>query len=189
MLRRTVLLTGFVVSACLLAASLDIHSQTRSAKVRRIGLLWGGTTAENGSRRDALLQGLRELGWIEQQTIALDELSAEGRYERLPALASELVARKVEVILALNGTPAAVAAMNATREIPIVAPAVGDPVASKLAKSLATPSGNVTGTTNLASELYAKRLALMTQALPQITRVALLMNNGTHFLRRRHGCR
>jgi len=181
MLRRTVLLTGFVVSACLLAASLDIHSQTRSAKVRRIGLLWGGTTAENGSRRDALLQGLRELGWIEQQTIALDELSAEGRYERLPALASELVARKVEVILALNGTPAAVAAMNATREIPIVAPAVGDPVASKLAKSLATPSGNVTGTTNLASELYAKRLALMTQALPQITRVALLMNNANPF--------
>jgi putative ABC transport system substrate-binding protein len=143
--------------------------------------LWGGTTAENASRRDALLQGLREHGWVEHQTIALNELSAEGHYERLPAMASELVARKVEVILALNGTPAAVAAMNATRDIPIVAPAVADPVASKLARSLAVPGGNVTGTTNLASELYAKRLALLRDALPLITRVALLMNNANPF--------
>lgn len=181
MLRRTVLVFGVAASVCVVAAALDARSQTRGGKLRRIGLLWGGTTAENGSRRDALLQGLRELGWVEQQTIALDELSAEGHYERLSALASELVARNVEVILALNGTPAAVAAMKATRDIPIVAPAVGDPVASKLAKSLAVPGGNVTGTTNLASELYAKRLALLRETMPQITRAALLINNANPF--------
>jgi putative ABC transport system substrate-binding protein len=88
-----------------------------------------------------------------------------------------LVTRKVEVILALNGTPSAIAAMNATHEIPIVAPVVGDPVGSKLAKSLAYPGGNVTGTTNLASELYSKRLGLLKQALPELNRVALLMND------------
>jgi len=151
------------------------------SKIRRIGLLWAGTMAENGSRRNALLQGLHDLGWIERQTITFDELWAHGHYERLPALASELVARQVELILALNGTPAAMAAMKATREIPIVAPAVGDPVASKLAKSLAYPGGNVTGTTNLSSELYSKRLALLKEALPGVKRAALLMNNANPY--------
>jgi putative ABC transport system substrate-binding protein len=130
MLRRTVLVSGVAASMCVIVPALDARSQSRAGKLRRIGLLLGGTTVENASRRAALLQGLREHGWVEHQTIALDELSAEGHYERLPAMASELVAHKVEVILALNGTPAALAAMNATRDIPIVAPAVGDPVAS-----------------------------------------------------------
>jgi len=181
MLRRTVLLSGLAAGMCVVAAARDARSQTRLGKLRRIGFLWAGTAAENGSRREALLQALRELGWVEQQTIALDELSAEGHYERLPALAQELVTRNVDVILALNGTPAAVAAMKATHDIPIVAPAVADPVATKLAKSLAVPGGNVTGTTNIASELYAKRLALLREALPQITRAALLINNANPF--------
>ena len=181
MLRRTVLLSGVAISLCLSAAPASVRSQTKGGKVHRIGLLWGGTMAENISRRNALFQGLHDLGWVEQQTITVDELWADGHYDRLPALASELTARKVELILALNGTPAAVAAMKATREIPIVAPAVGDPVASKLAKSLAYPGGNVTGTTNLASELYSKRLALLKEALPEVKHGALLMNNANPY--------
>jgi putative ABC transport system substrate-binding protein len=153
----------------------------QTSKVRRIGLLWAGTTAENVSRRKALVEALRELGWVEQQTITFDELWADGHYERLPALASELVARKVELMLALNGTPAALAAMNATRQIPIVAPAVGDPVATKLATSLAHPGENVTGSTNLASELYSKRLAFVHEALPGVKHAALLQNNANPY--------
>lgn len=153
----------------------------QSWRVRRIGLLWAGTTVENASRRSALLLRLREFGWIEQQTIALDELWAYGHYDRLPALASDLASRRPEVILALNGTPAAVAAMNASSHIPIVAPAVGDPVAAGLATSLAVPGGNVTGSTNLASELYSKRLALLKETMPEAKRAALVMNDGNAY--------
>jgi putative ABC transport system substrate-binding protein len=115
---------------------------------------------------------------VEQETITLDELWADGHYERLPALASELATRKVDLILTLNGTPATVAAAKATRAIPIVAPAIGDPVASGLAKSFAKPGGNVTGITNLSSDLYPKRLALLKQALPELKHVAVLLNKG-----------
>src|SRR5262245_10573930 len=130
MLRRTVLAFGVAVSLWLIAAPTLVRSQTKGGEIHRIGILWAGTKAETATRKEALLQGLRELGWVEQQTIALDELWADGHYERLPALAFELVARKVELILAMNGTPATVAAAKATTSIPIVAPGIGDPVAS-----------------------------------------------------------
>jgi putative tryptophan/tyrosine transport system substrate-binding protein len=178
MLRRAVLVFGAAASLCLATVPVSVRSQTKDAQLHRIGLLWAGTRAENVTRRNALLQGLRELGWVEQQTITLDELWADGHYDRLPALASELAARNVEVILALNGTPATAAAAKATTTIPIVAPAIGDPVASGLARSFAKPGGNVTGITNLSSDLYPKRLALLKQALPELKHVALFMNKG-----------
>jgi putative ABC transport system substrate-binding protein len=103
----------------------------------------------------------------------------------MPRLAAELVALKVDLILATGGTPSAEAAMKATRTIPIVFPVVADPVGEKIVPSLAHPGGNITGLTNMGPELYAKRLALLNQAVPAVRRVALVINGANSFSR---GC-
>jgi putative ABC transport system substrate-binding protein len=160
--------------------SLEVAAQPAN-RVYRIGLLWAGTPAENVSRRNALLSGLRELGWVEGRSITLEERWANGQYERLPSLAAELVTRQVDIIVANNGTPAALAAVGASRRIPIVVAAMSDPVASGVVQSLSHPGGNLTGLSIMSAELYPKRLELLKEALPAVKRVALLMNGANQF--------
>jgi putative ABC transport system substrate-binding protein len=143
----------------------------QSAKTYRLGLLMPFPLP--AERLFGLREGLRALGYDEVRNLTIVSRSADGDVERLPALARELASANVDVIVAVN-TPGVKAAMEATRTIPIVMVAVGDPVASGFVQSLARPGGNVTGLTNLARELSAKRLALLREALPSAGRVAML---------------
>ena len=113
---------------------------------------------------------------MEGKTITIDYLSAEGKYERLPALAADLVRRNVDVIMAVGGTPAATAARNATRTIPVVFMGVSDPVGQGFVTSLARPGGNVTGITNQQPEMAVKSLALLKEIVPSAKRIAILSN-------------
>ena len=124
----------------------------------------------------AFRQGLSETGYVEGQNVAIEYRWAEGRYDRLPALAADLVGRKVDVIVTSGGDPAALAAKNATSTIPIVFTVGGDPVAAGLVASLARPGGNLTGVSILAVELMPKRLELLSELVPQARVIALLVN-------------
>src|SRR6266446_1424018 len=169
---------GFIgtVAGGLLAAPLAAEAQ-QAAKIARIGYL-AANLAANPHLREAFRQGLHDLGYVEGRNVAIEYRDAEGKYDRLPALAAELVALKVDVILA-GGTPQALAAKHATRTLPIVFLGVTDPVTSALVTSLARPGGNATGLSMLASpEIVGKRLELLTQAVPRVTRVAVLWQPG-----------
>jgi putative ABC transport system substrate-binding protein len=144
----------------------------QAANVARIGVLVLNR-ATNPRGHEAFRQGLRDLGYVEGRNVVIEYRDAEGKPERLPALAAELVALKVGVIVA-PGTLAALAAKQATRTIPIVFPVVGDPVTDGLVTSLARPGGNVTGLSNRTPELVGKCLELLTQAVPGVSRVAVL---------------
>jgi ABC-type uncharacterized transport system substrate-binding protein len=170
--RRTFLVTF----AGILAAPLAAEDQ-QAAKVARIGYL-AYNRAAAPDLQEAFRQGLRDLGYVEGRNVVVEYRDAEGKSERLPALAAELVALKVDVILAATGTPQALAAQQATRTIPIVFTSVADPVTSGLVTSLARPGGNVTGLSLLAPELVGKRLELLTQAVPGVSRVAVLWQPG-----------
>ncbi len=161
--------------AVLLAAPLA--SEAQPVKVPRIGVLSPGSPGGPTPLLDAFRQGLRELGYVEGQNIRLEYRFAELRLERLPGLATELVALKVDVIVASNQV-SALAAKQATKTIPIVFALAGDPVASGLVTSLARPGGNVTGLSVLYSELAGKWLELLTQAVPRVSRVAVLWQPG-----------
>src|SRR5215813_15065989 len=133
--------------AVLLAAPLVVEAQ-QAAKVYRVGYLSAGSRESQEPLYQAFLQGLSKRGWVDGQNLIVERSWAEGRNQRLPALAAELVQRKVEVIVAA-AEPAALAATNATKSVPIVMLVVADPVGSKLVASLARPGGNVTGMTFL----------------------------------------
>jgi putative ABC transport system substrate-binding protein len=145
----------------------------QAAKVARIGYL-SSSLASNPHLRDAFLQGLRDRGYGEGRNVVIEYRDAEGKDERLPALAAELVALKVDVIFVGGGTRVTLAAMQATKTIPIVFTGVGDPVTSGLVTNLAGPGGNVTGLSGLGPELVGKRLELLKQAVPGVDRVAVL---------------
>jgi putative ABC transport system substrate-binding protein len=154
-----------------LCGSADAQQQK---KVPRIGLLASGQGL--GSAGDAFRQRLRELGWVESQNITIESQFAGGKnLDRLPQLAAELVRLKVAVIVA-DGDPAIYAAKQATSAIPIVVVAVGDPVREGLVASLARPGGNITGLTSISTELSGKRLELLKEAVPKVSRVAVLWN-------------
>jgi putative tryptophan/tyrosine transport system substrate-binding protein len=157
------------------AAAWPFATSAQQAKVPRIGYLVTGSlqSAEGGLFVDAFRQGLHERGYVEGQNIVIEFRAADGEIERFPALASELVRLKVDVILAPN-TPVARAVQQATTMIPIVVPVMGDPVRDGFVASLARPGGNITGLTFLGPELVPKRLALLKQALPTVSRVAAL---------------
>ncbi|MBI3058101.1 MAG: ABC transporter substrate-binding protein, partial [Deltaproteobacteria bacterium] len=156
-----------------LALSAAIAEPQQPMKVRRIGYL---TSASGlGRREEALRQGLRELGYVEGQNIAIEYRFAEGMLDRLTDRAAELVRLKVEVIVTPS-TLDALAAQRATRTIPIVMAASGDAVGTGLVASLARPGGNVTGLTALSRELSGKRLELLREAVPGLSRVAVLWN-------------
>jgi putative tryptophan/tyrosine transport system substrate-binding protein len=146
-------------------------------KVARIGILW--PLAEH-PYLDAFRHGLRELGYVEGQNLALEYRNAQGREDVLPGLAADLVRLPVDVILTW-GTPPARAAQQATRAIPIVIGAIGDPVRAGLVASLARPGGNVTGLTSNAVELEEKRLELLKALVPQASQVAVLWNPANPF--------
>ncbi len=157
-----------------LAAPLGADAQQR-ANMARIGVLGSPTASSYAPRVEAFKQGLRELGYVEGQNIAIEYRWAEGRYERLPGLAAELVRLGVDVIVT-HGTPAGRAAQQATTTIPIVMATSGDAVAAGLVASLARPGGNITGSTQLGPEINAKRLELLKEAIPRIRRMAALLN-------------
>ena len=164
-----------VLALSLTLAPLAAEAQ-QAAKVARIGWL-GDKPAGNPHLREAFLQGLRDLGYVEGRNLVIEYRSAEGKFERFPAVAAELVALKVDVIVA-PGTPAALAAKQATRTLPIVFIAVGDPVTSGLVTSLARPGGNVTGSSILDPDLVGKCLEQLKQAVPGVSRVAVLWHPG-----------
>ena len=149
----------------------------QAATIARIGYL-ANVLAANPHLTEAFRQGLRDLGYVEGRNLVIEYRDAEGKYERLPALAAELVALKVDVILAA-GTPQPLAAKQATKTIPIVFASAPDPVTDGLVTSLARPGGNVTGLSfSPVPELVGKRLELLKQAVPGVTRVAGLWQPG-----------
>jgi putative tryptophan/tyrosine transport system substrate-binding protein len=160
------------------AAAWPLAARGQQSKMARIGALYIGT-ADAESFKKELREGLRDLGYVEGQNIAFEFRSAEGRLDRLPELAIELVTLKVDVIVALY-TPCALAVQRATREIPIVVLA-GDPVRLGLVASLARPGGNITGISLMAVELVGKCVELFRDALPAIRRVAALGNDPDPF--------
>ena len=168
------------IPICLLAnCSLLLTASSAEAqqpkKVPRIGYLSSADPASESARSEAIRLALRELGYIEGQNIAIEYRYAEGKLDRLPELAAELVRLKVDIIVVAGGDRLIRAAKNATKTIPIVMMGAGsDPVEAGLVESLARPGGNVTGLTNLARELGGKRLELLKEAVPKVARVAVL---------------
>ena len=158
-----------------LFSPLAVRAQ-QAAKVPRIGYL-AGDRAAGPHLIEAFRQGLRDLGYVEGSNVLIEYRDAEGKFERLPALAAELVALKIDVIVA-GGTPLILAAKQATRTLPIVFAAASDPVTDGLVTSLARPGGNVTGLSNIAPDLVGKRLELLKQAVPGVNRVAILWQPG-----------
>lgn len=148
----------------------------QAAKIARIGYL-SPNLAPRAHLHDAFLKGLRDLGYVDGRNLVIEIRDAEGKLERLPALAAQLIARKVDLIVA-EGTPAGLAAKQATRTLPIVFVAVTDPIGSGLVASLARPGGNVTGLSTLGSELVGKCLELLKLAIPGVGRVAVLWQPG-----------
>lgn len=143
--------------------------------VRRIGLLSGSSPSVNAPSYRAFRLGLRDLGWVEGKNVSIEYRYAEGRHDRLPDLAADLVRLKVDVIVT-TATSDALAAQKATRAIPIVMVAAGDPVASGLVQSLMRPGGNVTGLSQMLQELGGKRLELLKEMVPKLSRVAVFWN-------------
>ena len=169
--RRKFLATTVAVSAVPLAGRAQ-----SPMKVRRIGFLSASAPVGESDRQlEAFRDGLRQLGYVEGQNIAIEYRWAEGRFERLPGLATELVRLKVDVIVAAV-TQASLAAKNATGTIPIVMAAVSDPVGAGLVASLARPGANVTGTSSLSAGVAGKSLELLREVVPQARRMAILWN-------------
>ena len=170
--------TFIAVAATWLAEPLPAVAQSKEkamGRLARVGYLSPTSSAAAANILGAVRQGLRELGWVEGKNVVIENRFADGNPRRLPELVAELVRLQVDVIVA-GSTPAIVAARNATATIPIVMVTTGDPVASGLVASLARPGGNITGVTALGQALSAKRLELLTEAVPGATRVAVLGN-------------
>jgi len=169
---RLIMLTAFI-----LASVHPAHAQ-QTKRVPRIGFLISATGDSQLARTGAFRQGLRELGYIEGQNIAIEYRYAQGKIDRVPEFAAELVRLEVDVIVASNNLVAR-AASNTTKIIPIVIASGADPVAAGLVASLARPGGNVTGLTNITTDLGVKRLELLKESFPKLTRVAVLPSPGS----------
>jgi len=173
LMRKSVI--GLTFSALLLGLTFHVEAQ-QPKKVPRIGILSSGSPSSSKEVVEPLEQGLRDLGYIEGQNITIEHRYAEGMAERLPDLAAELVQLKVDVIV-VSGSPSTQAAMNATKTIPIVMTNTNDPVGVGLVASLAHPGGNVTGLSNVGSDLGGKQLELLKEAFSKISRVAVLSDS------------
>src|SRR6267143_3330051 len=170
--RRSVRIGTLALTLHLFASSLVAVAQP-TGKVHRIGLLRHFACPDEFGFKD-LRQRLGELGYIEGRNIVIECRAAPGKWEELPELAAELVRLNIDVLVT-EGTPASLAAKQATRRVPIVMVYVGDPVASGLVSSLGRPGGNVTGSTMLAPEIVRKTLQLLKEASPAISRVTVVM--------------
>jgi putative ABC transport system substrate-binding protein len=169
---RRVFIGGVAVG--LLAGPLAARAQ-QAAKVYRIGILESIPASQNAANLNALRRGLQQYGYVEGKNLIIEYRSADGRAERFPDLASELVRLNVDLLIT-RGTPAAMAAKNAAGTIPVVMATMGDP--SALVASYAHPGGNVTGVTTFTTELIAKRIELLKELVPKLSRVGLLHNMG-----------
>jgi putative tryptophan/tyrosine transport system substrate-binding protein len=167
---------GIALCAMLFALSAPAEAQ-QPTKILRIGILDASTTSGSAVFVDAFRQELSKLGWIEGKNITIEYRFAEQKSERIPDLAADLVRLKVDLIV-VRSTPAALAAKKATTTIPIVMASGLDPVAAGLVDSLARPGGNVTGLTSLAIELNTKRLEILKDAVPKLSRVGILRPAG-----------
>jgi ABC-type uncharacterized transport system substrate-binding protein len=166
------IVVSFLVTLSLFC--IHVAQAQQPKKVPRIGYLLAGDPASESTRFEAIRLALRELGYIEGQNIAIEYRYAEGKPGRNQELAAELVRLKVDIIVVAGGDPPIRAAKNATKTIPIIMVGVGlDPVVAGLVESLARPGGNVTGITNLGPELAGKRLELLKEAVPKVSRVAV----------------
>jgi len=166
-MNKTIL--SLALGAMLLALTFPAESQ-QTKKIPRIGWLASGSASA-----EALRQELRALGYVEGKNIAIEYRSADNKLDRFPALANEMVRLDVDILIAAS-TAAALAAKNATKTIPIVITGVTDPVAAGLVDSLARPGGNITGFTDIAAVLSGKRLELLKETIPKLSRVAVLWN-------------
>jgi putative tryptophan/tyrosine transport system substrate-binding protein len=165
----------FMLGSAAVAWPLAAHAQT-PRKLPTIGLLIPGTRAAHGPWFDALVRRLTELGWADGRTVAIEYRYADGRSDRYDEIAAEFVRLKVDLIVTMG--PAAQQARRATSVIPIVLPLSGDPVGVGLAASLARPGGNVTGLSIMQPELASKRLELLREIVPNIRRLAIMVNPG-----------
>jgi putative tryptophan/tyrosine transport system substrate-binding protein len=166
-------ITTFTLSAMLLALCLTAEAQ-QQAKVPKIGYL-SPARATSSARFELLLREFRKLGYVEGKNIAFEFRSADNKLDRLPAAADELVSLKVDVLIT-PGTPTALAAQNATKTIPVVFAAVADPITAGLIDSMARPGGNITGFTEIPEGLAGKRLELLKETSPKLSRVSVLWN-------------
>jgi putative ABC transport system substrate-binding protein len=160
-------------SLCAMLLALCGSADAQTGKVLRIGFLDNSTASGSAVLVEAFRQELRKLGWIEGKNITIEYRFAEGKNDRLPELATDLVRLKVDLIVA-TATPSALTVKNATNTIPVVMVSAGDPVAAGLVSSLARPGGSVTGLSSLGTELNTKRLEILKDAVPKLGRVGLL---------------
>ena len=168
-MRTVLLLIGFIL------ASSHFAEAQQPKKVHRIGYLSALSPTSESSCSEIIRRALRELGYIEGQNISIDYRYVDGKRDRFPELAAELVSLNVDIIVVAGGSATTLAAKNATKTIPIIITGGGsDPVEAGLVKSLASPGGNITGVTNLDRDLGGKRLELFKEAVPKIARVAVL---------------
>jgi putative ABC transport system substrate-binding protein len=161
------------LGVCGLAAPIALHAE--QSRVARIGFLGAETASVSGSRLQALRTGLRELGYVEGKNLAVTVRWAEGNYDQLPSLANELAQLGMDVLVT-DGDKTSVAAKQATSTVPIVVGAVGEPIVLGLVSSLSRPGGNITGSAFLAPELMVKRLELLKETMPRISRAGVLVN-------------
>ena len=165
----------FWLLATVLLTTAPPAGAQQSTKTPRIGFLAPGSLASYSGRVEAFRQGLRELGYIEGQNLTVQYRFAEGRFDRLPELASELVRLKVDVILA-GGQPAVHATKQATTSIPIIIGQAGDPVGAGLVASLARPGANITGLSDFTVGVITKRLELLKEVVPRISSIGIMLN-------------
>jgi putative tryptophan/tyrosine transport system substrate-binding protein len=170
--REFITLLGGAAAAWPLAARAQ-----QSGKVARIGFLGAASANAAGyaNRIAAFRSGLRDLGYVEGTNLVIEYRWAEEKYERLPELAADLIRANVDVVVT-HGTPASVAAKRATATIPVVMAMIGDPIASGIVTSVARPGGNITGSSFFSPEISAKRIELLKETMPQLTRAAALLN-------------
>ena len=164
----------FLLAMALLTTPLAAEAQP-AAKIPRIGLLSSFSPSDTVRWHQAFRQGLRDLGWVEGKNISIEYRYANGRDDHLPGLIADLVRLKVDIIVT-SVTPDALAAKNATRAIPIVMASAGDPVVTGIVDSFARPGGNITGLSQISPELAGKRLELLKEIVPKLSRVAVLWN-------------
>ncbi len=164
-----------ILAVSIMLVPLAGETQQQAEKVYRIGYLGNASAAAQAKRVESLRAGLRDLGYVEGKNIVFEFRWAEGKMDRLPDLAAELVRLKVDVLVTA-GTPGALAAKQATTTIPIVMVGIGDAVAAGVVASLARPGGNITGSTDSVPEVMAKLLELLKESMPRTRRVALLVN-------------
>ena len=176
MRRRRWILSSALEAALAVAASGGFAQSSRRARIPTVGVLWhAGSREEEGKYFDALLEGFRDLGYVDGQNIALEHRYPNEQYERFDYFATDLVERKPDLLIGVTQR-AAMALQRTGTSIPIVFLIVPDPVAARLVNSLASPGGNITGLSSISTDLSAKRLQMFKQAIPSLARLGLMVN-------------